>query len=60
MGVVRRLRPLGRVWLDERGAVTREVTIDLDPAWKPEKLHVVAWIAEGPNSQVLGVARAKL
>ena len=57
VGVVRVLRPLGRVWLDETGKATQNVTIDLDPAWQADRLHVVAWLADGPNGRVLGSAR---
>ncbi len=60
VGVVRSLRPLGRVWFDQSGRVTKEVTIDLDRAWRTDQLHVVAWIADGPTGRVLGSARAAL
>jgi hypothetical protein len=60
VAVVRRLRALGRAWLDERGTVTQEVTIDLDPAWRRDRLHVVAWAAAAPNGQVLGSTRAQM
>ena len=57
VGVVRALRPLGRIWLDQDGKTTRDVTIDLDPSWQADRLHIVAWLADGPNGRVLGSAR---
>ena len=57
VGVVRALRPLGRVWLDQDGRANQDVTLDLDPSWRVDRLHVVAWLADGPNGRVLGSAR---
>jgi hypothetical protein len=57
VGVVRALRPLGRLWLDEDGKATRDVTLDLDPSWQVDRLHVVAWLADGPNGRVVGSVR---
>jgi hypothetical protein len=57
VGVVRVLRPLGRIWLDQDGKTTRDVRIDLDPSWQADRLHIVAWLADGPNGRVLGSAR---
>jgi hypothetical protein len=59
-GVVRTLRPLGRVWLDQRGQASQDVTVDLDRAWQRDHLHLVAWIADGPTGRVLGSARVSL
>ena len=57
VGVVRALKPLGRVWLDQSGKATHDVTIELESSWRADRLHVVAWVAEGPNGPVLGSAR---
>jgi hypothetical protein len=60
VAVVRSLRSLGRIPLDASGHATRDVTIDLDRSWRRDQLHLVAWIADGPQGRVLGAARIAL
>ena len=50
--------PLGRVWLDQAGRATQDITIDLDASWSSDRLRVVAWLADGPAGHVLGARRA--
>jgi hypothetical protein len=60
VAVVRSLRTLGRVWLDQAGRATQDFTIELETSWQPERLQVVAWVADGPAGHVLGARRAAL
>ena len=57
VAVVRSLRAIGTVSFDPSGRAEQDVTLELDREWNPEQHAAsVAWIAEGPNSPVLGVA----
>jgi hypothetical protein len=59
VAVVRSLSALGEVPIGPTGSATHTVKIDLDSSWRRDRLHLVAWIADGPNGRILGAARRR-
>src|SRR5262249_1728923 len=51
--VVRRLSTLGQ-FDSNLGRFTAEPSISLDPGWKPDQLHAVAFVQERASRQILG------
>lgn len=56
--VVRRLQVVGV--LPAGKAFEKEILVAPDPSWKPEHLHAVAFVEEGPSGRILGAARGAL
>jgi len=58
--VVQSLLPLGSVSLSENGLSLHSASLKLDPDWKRENLHLVAWLQDPQTLRVLGATKLQL